>query len=102
MQYGFGNSALPGHALQIMTISAESTPGLRVDSTTSASNFGRNPPGAANRRAPRFSSARSMSSLPRKALPSRTAVDLPGRVAPSGPGSLTVGQGCSLADLRRH
>ena len=31
LQYGFGNSGLPGHALQIMTISPESTPGLRVE-----------------------------------------------------------------------
>jgi hypothetical protein len=30
LQYGFGNSQLPGHALQIMTVSQDSTPGLRV------------------------------------------------------------------------
>jgi hypothetical protein len=30
LQYGFGNSQLPGHALQIMTVSHDSKPGLRV------------------------------------------------------------------------
>ena len=30
LQYGFGNSQLPGHALQIMTVAHEATPGLWV------------------------------------------------------------------------
>jgi hypothetical protein len=30
LQYGFDNSTLPAHALQIMTVSHDSTPGLRV------------------------------------------------------------------------
>lgn len=30
LQYGFGNSQLPGHALQIMTVSHDAAPGLRV------------------------------------------------------------------------
>lgn len=30
LQYGFGNSQLPGHALQIMTVSHDAAPGVRA------------------------------------------------------------------------